>query len=55
MGALHLGLMPWLISDAADADTLARQAELAESWGYRSFGLPEHLERSVETVASILE
>ena len=42
MGALHLGLTPWLISDAADADTLARQAELAESWGYRSFWLPEH-------------
>ena len=42
MGALHLGLTPWLISDAAAADTLARQAELAESWGYRSFWLPEH-------------
>ena len=42
MGALHLGLTPWLISDAADAAALARQAELAESWGYRSFWLPEH-------------
>ena len=42
MGALHLGLTPWLLSDTADADTLARQAELAESWGYRSFWLPEH-------------
>lgn len=42
MGALHLGLTPWLISDTADAGTLARQGELAESWGYRSFWLPEH-------------
>lgn len=42
MGALHIGLTPWLISDAADAAALARQAELAESWGYRSFWLPEH-------------
>lgn len=42
MGALHLGLTPWLISDTADAATLARQGELAESWGYRSFWLPEH-------------
>ena len=40
--ALHLGLTPWLLSGTADADTLARQAELAESWGYRSFWLPEH-------------
>ena len=42
MAALHLGLTPWLISDAADAAALGRQAELAESWGYRSFWLPEH-------------
>ena len=42
MGALHLGLTPWLISDSADAAMLGRQGELAESWGYRSFWLPEH-------------
>lgn len=42
MGALHLGLTPWLISDTADAAALARQGELAESWGYCSFWLPEH-------------
>ena len=42
MGALHIGLTPWRISDAVDAAVLARQAELAESWGYRSFWLPEH-------------
>ena len=42
MGALHLGLTPWLISDTADAAMLGRQGELAESWGYRSFWLPEH-------------
>ena len=40
--ALHLGLTPWMLSETADADTLARQGELAESWGYRSFWLPEH-------------
>ena len=42
MGALHLGLTPWLISDSADAAMLGRQGQLAESWGYRSFWLPEH-------------
>ena len=42
MGGLHLGLTPWLLSDTADAAALARQGELAESWGYRSFWLPEH-------------
>ena len=39
---MHLGLTPWLLSASADADTLARQGQLAESWGYRSFWLPEH-------------
>ena len=42
MGALHLGLTPWQISAHADAATLARRGQLAESWGYRSFWLPEH-------------
>lgn len=42
MGAFHLGLTPWLMSDTADATTLSRQGELAESWGYRSFWVPEH-------------
>ena len=42
MNALHLGLTPWIVSGMADAATLARQGELAESWGYESFWLPEN-------------
>lgn len=42
MTALHLGLTPWIVSGMADAATLARQGELAESWGYESFWLPEN-------------
>jgi alkanesulfonate monooxygenase SsuD/methylene tetrahydromethanopterin reductase-like flavin-dependent oxidoreductase (luciferase family) len=39
---LHLGLTPWLAPLARRADELARQAELAEAWGYESFWLPEN-------------
>ena len=39
---LHLGLTPWLAPIARRADELARQAELAEQWGYESFWLPEN-------------
>jgi alkanesulfonate monooxygenase SsuD/methylene tetrahydromethanopterin reductase-like flavin-dependent oxidoreductase (luciferase family) len=39
---LHLGLTPWLVPLARRADELARQAELAEAWGYESFWLPEN-------------
>ncbi len=42
MTRLHLGLTPWIVSGMADAATLARQGELAESWGYESFWLPEN-------------
>ncbi len=42
MTGLHLGLTPWIVSGMADAVTLARQGELAESWGYESFWLPEN-------------
>ena len=42
MTALSLGLTPWVASGLADARTLARQAELAEGWGYESFWLPEN-------------
>ena len=42
MSGLHLGLTPWIVSGMADAATLARQGELAESWGYESFWLPEN-------------
>ncbi|MDE0350826.1 MAG: LLM class flavin-dependent oxidoreductase [Gammaproteobacteria bacterium] len=42
MTGLHLGLTPWIVSGMADAATLARQGELAESWGYQSFWLPEN-------------
>ncbi|MDE0660980.1 MAG: LLM class flavin-dependent oxidoreductase [Gammaproteobacteria bacterium] len=38
---MHLGLTPWRISGQVDAHALARQAALAEQWGYRSFWLPE--------------
>lgn len=38
---MHLGLTPWRISAQVDAHALARQAALAEDWGYRSFWLPE--------------
>lgn len=39
---LHLGLTPWLAPIGRTAAELARQAELAEAWGYRSFWLPEN-------------
>ena len=42
MTGLHLGLTPWIVSGMADAAALARQGELAESWGYESFWLPEN-------------
>jgi len=35
-------LTPWRLSGQVDARALARQAELAESWGYQSFWLPEN-------------
>ena len=38
---MHLGLTPWRISGQVDAHALARQAALAEAWGYESFWLPE--------------
>ncbi|MCY3841381.1 MAG: LLM class flavin-dependent oxidoreductase [Gammaproteobacteria bacterium] len=38
---MHLGLTPWRISGQVDAHALARQAALAEEWGYESFWLPE--------------
>ncbi len=38
---MHLGLTPWRISGQVDAHALARQAALAEGWGYQSFWLPE--------------
>ena len=37
-----LGLSPWIISGTVDAQTLSRQAALAENWGYESFWLPEN-------------
>lgn len=42
MSALHLGLTPWVVSGLADAQTLARQGERAEGWGFESFWLPEN-------------
>ncbi len=42
MSALSLGLTPWIAPGLADAQTLGRQAELAEAWGYASFWLPEN-------------
>ena len=39
---MHLGLTPWRISGRVDAQELGRQGALAESWGYRSFWLPEN-------------
>lgn len=42
MNTLSLGLTPWIASGLADAHALARQAELAERWGYESFWLPEN-------------
>ena len=39
---MHLGLTPWRISGGVDAQELGRQGALAESWGYRSFWLPEN-------------
>ncbi|MDE0420280.1 MAG: LLM class flavin-dependent oxidoreductase [Gammaproteobacteria bacterium] len=38
---MHLGLTPWRISGQVDAHALARQAALAQKWGYESFWLPE--------------
>ena len=42
MNHLHLGCTPWQIPLAGDAESLARQALLAEQFGYQSFWLPEH-------------
>ncbi|GIS97567.1 MAG: hypothetical protein CM1200mP24_08510 [Gammaproteobacteria bacterium] len=39
---MRLGLTPWIISGTVDAQTLSRQAALAENWGYESFWLPEN-------------
>ena len=39
---MHLGLTPWHLSSRVDAQALARQAALAEEWGFESFWLPEH-------------
>ena len=39
---LHLGMTPWSLRDTHTAQILGRQAQLGESWGYRSFWLPEH-------------
>ncbi|WP_279246077.1 LLM class flavin-dependent oxidoreductase [Candidatus Litorirhabdus singularis] len=36
-----MGLTPWHYNSEIDADALCRQAELAETWGYDSFFLPE--------------
>ena len=38
---LRLGVTPWHISSAMDANALCTQAELAEQCGYHSFWLPE--------------
>ncbi len=38
---LRLGITPWHMSSAIDANTLCTQAELAEQSGYHSFWLPE--------------
>ena len=38
---MHLGLTPWRIGSRVNAQELGRQGALAESWGYRSFWLPE--------------
>ncbi len=42
MTHLHLGCTPWQFPLAGDAESLARQALLAEELGYESFWLPEH-------------
>ena len=39
---LHLGMTPWSLRDTHTAQTLGRQAQLGEAWGYQSFWLPEH-------------
>ena len=39
---MHIGLIPWSISDHLTAIELGEQARLAESWGCNSFWLPEH-------------
>lgn len=38
---LHLGITPWRLGADLNADSLCRQAEQAEAWGYESFFLPE--------------
>ena len=38
---MHLGLTAWRISGRVNGHELGRQGALAESWGYRSFWLPE--------------
>jgi len=38
---LRLGITPWHMSSAMDANALCTQAELAEQCGYHSFWLPE--------------
>jgi alkanesulfonate monooxygenase SsuD/methylene tetrahydromethanopterin reductase-like flavin-dependent oxidoreductase (luciferase family) len=38
---LHIGVTPWLEDWSGPAETLVRQAELAERLGFRSFWLPE--------------
>jgi alkanesulfonate monooxygenase SsuD/methylene tetrahydromethanopterin reductase-like flavin-dependent oxidoreductase (luciferase family) len=38
---IRLGVTPWQLAQA-DARSLARQARLAEQWGYESFWLPEN-------------
>ena len=38
---MHLGLTPWRIGGRVNAHELGHQGALAESWGYRSFWLPE--------------
>jgi alkanesulfonate monooxygenase SsuD/methylene tetrahydromethanopterin reductase-like flavin-dependent oxidoreductase (luciferase family) len=38
---LHVGVTPWMEDWSGSAESLARQAELAEQLGFRSFWLPE--------------
>ena len=38
---MHLGITPWQINSDIDSEHLCQQAELAETWGYDSFFLPE--------------
>jgi alkanesulfonate monooxygenase SsuD/methylene tetrahydromethanopterin reductase-like flavin-dependent oxidoreductase (luciferase family) len=39
--SLHLGITPWRLRNDLSATAICDQAELAESWGYDSFFLPE--------------